>query len=305
MNNTNPIRPLVRGFYDLQHLRIQSGQRIVATFKHKLGIRPGEKEDKELDAEGKKILKDLRDSYKLLTEGVVVKAKNFKGEGLISSFSEFSLVAQYLSLEEAEKEQLSRIDKIVQEHPLWENFLKDVKGVGPTLAAVILSEIDITKCTYPSSLYRYAGLDCGPDGKATSRKKEHLIDVEYIDKEGNKQTKKSITYNPFLRSKLIGVLGSSFLRAGDNYFRTIYDNYKHRLEHRPDLKEHTKAHKHAMAIRYMVKIFMFYLYLAWRDLEKLPMYALYEDDKLRLPHQGEWYFKPEGEILKTSAGRDK
>lgn len=35
----------------------------------------------------------------------------------------------------------------------------------------------------------------------------------YIDKDGKEQMKKSLTYNPFLKTKLVGVLGSAFLRA--------------------------------------------------------------------------------------------
>lgn len=35
--NNNPLRTLVRGAYDIQKLRIQSGNRIVGNFKAKLG----------------------------------------------------------------------------------------------------------------------------------------------------------------------------------------------------------------------------------------------------------------------------
>jgi hypothetical protein len=42
-NNTQKaaLRSMVRGSYDLQKLRIESGNRLVATFKAKLGHKPG------------------------------------------------------------------------------------------------------------------------------------------------------------------------------------------------------------------------------------------------------------------------
>jgi hypothetical protein len=49
--------------------------------------------------------------------------------------------------------------------------------------------------------------------KGRSRIKEHLVDQTYIDAEGNEQTKKGISFNPFMKTKLIGVLGSSFVKT--------------------------------------------------------------------------------------------
>ena len=52
------LRTSVRGAYDLQKLRISTGNRIVANFKAKLGQLPG-KAEKTLEAEEKKVLKLL------------------------------------------------------------------------------------------------------------------------------------------------------------------------------------------------------------------------------------------------------
>ena len=52
------IRNLIRGFYDVQKLRISTGNRIVANFHAKLGRKPGQKLD-EIDPESKKILDQL------------------------------------------------------------------------------------------------------------------------------------------------------------------------------------------------------------------------------------------------------
>ena len=152
------------------------------------------------------------------------------------------------------------------------------------MSAVIISEFDITKAKYASSLWRYAGLDVAQDGRGRSSRKEHLIDVEYTDKDGNQQTKKSLTHNRFLKTKLIGVLGPSFLRAGDHKYSQIYYDYKHRLENHATHSEKTKLHRHNMAIRYAVKLFLADLYVAWRECEGLPVHPAYHEEKLGIVH---------------------
>ena len=47
----------------------------------------------------------------------------------------------------------------------------------------------------------------------------------------------------------------------------FYDNYKNRLENSPAHTEKSKGHRHNMAIRYMVKMFIIDLYKVWRTVE--------------------------------------
>jgi len=281
------LRTLVRGSYDVQKIRIQMGNRIVANWKAKLGQEPSQPE-KEMDKEGKELLDALRAQYKSITEGLLSmpKPKDFKGTELISTFTEFCLVAQFLQLEEAEKEHFNRMEKTLDNYRLWTEYLKDVKGVGRAMAGVMLSEFDIHKAKYASSLHKYAGLDVAEDGRGRSRRKEHLIDVEYTTKDGKTDTRKSITFNPFLKTKLIGVLGPSFLRAGreDNPYAEAYYNYKNRLENHAVYKDKTKGHRHNMAIRYAVKIFLIDLYAKWKEIEGLPAHPPYAEAKLGLKH---------------------
>lgn len=279
------LKTIVRGAYDIQKLRIQMGNRIVGNFKTKLGQEPGKDED-TLDQDGKDILKSLRLCYDKITDGVKTfpRSTNFKGNEVISDYTELCLVHQYLDLEKSEKQHFYKLGNVLESYPIYTEYLKNVKGVGPAMAGVIISEIDITKAKYPSSLHMYAGLDVAEDGKGRSKRKEHLIDVKYIDKDGNEQTKKSITFNPFLKTKLIGVLGSSFLRAGDNKYSIIYKNYKHRLENHAVYKDESKAHRHNMAVRYMVKEFLKELYVEWRTLEGLEVSEPYEVAKLGYAH---------------------
>ena len=154
------LRTIVRGAYDIQKLRIQMGNRIVGNFKAKLGQEPS-KPEKDLDSEGKAVLADLRRRYKKLTDGVksFPRLGSFKGDEVISSYTELCLLAQYIALEDNENQHFRRLGTIVQGFPIWNAFLDGVCGVGPAMAGVIISEIDIHKARHPSSLWRYIGLD--------------------------------------------------------------------------------------------------------------------------------------------------
>ncbi len=283
MNDRENIKTMVRGFYDLQKLRMQMGNRVVGNFKAKLGQEPGESED-ELSPDAKLILNNLRASYRRITDGVKrVSIKNFKGDAVIGDYADFILAQSYFDIEASETRGFNSLEKLLDDFPIYTEFLKDIRGVGPAMAGIIISEIDITKAEYPSSIHKYAGLDV-VKGEGRSRKKHHLEESTYIDKEGKEQKKMGITFNPFLKTKLIGVLGTSFLRSASEY-REHYDNYKNRLENAPAHKEKTKGHRHNMAVRYMVKRFLIDLYVNWRTLEGLPVAKEYSEAKLGIVHK--------------------
>lgn len=279
------IRVIVRGAYDLQELRIQMGNRIVANFKAKLGQAPSESES-ELDEDAKQILKDIRSSYKKITDGVknFPKHKNFVGDEIISSFTELCLVGQYIDLETDEYRHFKRMEHVLEDVPIYAEYLKHIRGIGPAMAGVIVSEIDISKARYPSSLWKYCGIDTAEDGKGRSRRSEHLVKVKYRNKDGVESERNSITFNPFLKTKLIGVLANSFIKLANPIYAPIYRDYKHRLENHPAHADKTKAHRNNMAKRYMIKIFLTHLYNKWRILEGLEVAPPYHEAKLGIIH---------------------
>jgi Transposase IS116/IS110/IS902 family len=281
------LRTMVRGVYDIQKLRIQMGNRIVGAFKARLGQAPGSSEE-ELEQDAKDILEVLRLSYNRITDGVVDKiprASHFKGDGVIDSYTELCLMAEYLELDTQEKKHFRRLETVLKEFPVFTQFLDNVKGIGPAMAGVIISEIDIYKSKYPSSLWKYAGVDVTPTGTGRSRKEDSLVDREYVAKDGTTKMKKSITFNPFLKTKLLGVLASSFLKTNNPIYRPIYDGYKNRLENHPAHAEKSKGHRHNMAMRYMIKIFLINLHMEWRRIEGLPISVPYHEAKLGLVHE--------------------
>ena len=162
--------------------------------------------------------------------------------------------------------------KEVHQHPLWDAFLVNVKGCGESMAAVILSEFDINKAPTVSNLWSFAGLAPGKDRKVKGQK---------------------CCFNQFLRAKLCGVLGSSFLKCSSPY-REYYDNMKTRLASKqwgmesksPTDKSKPRAgHQHKAANRYMVKMFLRDLYVAWRTLEGLTVREPYQVEYLGKEHK--------------------
>jgi hypothetical protein len=279
------VRTIVRGAYDIQKLRIQMGNRIAAQFKAKLGQPPGVAEEDSLDEEASTILEDLRAEFKKLMDGVkTVKLATFKASPLISNFTEFSLLQQYLDLEESEKRHFRNLGKILEEFPIFTGYLNTIKGIGPAIAGVIISEIDIHMARHPSSLAQYSGLGVEADGRGTSKRTEHLKDVSYTNKAGEQAVRKGITYNPFLKTKLMGVLASSFVKQKGSPYRAIYDNVKTRYQNEAKWKDESKGHIHQAACRYMIKQFLLDLYRHWRALEGLPVSEPYYVAKLGMQH---------------------
>lgn len=380
--DASPIRIMTRGTYDLQAVRIQMGNRITGNFKAKLGQKPGMSEE-DMEKWQKDVIEKLRDSYKRITDGIVDEGgklpspKKFVGDELISTYTELVLVDSYMGILSNEEKQFSQLGKLLKEERIYTEFLSDIDGIGPSMAGVIVSEIDIRRAEYPSSLAKYAGLDAVTIGKYTddagkehvlpadkieafyavnekgitmlaedkypvtimsvgrSRKDFCLVKKEYRAANGEMKMRNSITYNPFLKTKLIGVLAGSFLKSGGytvndkrigatkryklaielgfetkekkpkviaeevitflkkngyvvervaHIYGKHYYDYKHRLENSPHHKEKTDGHRHAMALRYMVKLFLYDLYAKWRAIEGLPVAVPYAEGKLGLIH---------------------
>lgn len=311
-SDTKTLRAMVMGGYDIQKVRIQCGLRLCANFRAKLKIDLEEEEtdDGELSERAESILAKLRESYRCLTDGIaknrtLPSAKGFKGDELISTHAELTLVHQYEALLKTETQLFSLLMPALEAVPIYNEYLVHQRGVGPQMAGVLISCLDPAKARHPSSFWRYAGLDVGPDGRGRSRRQEHLVDRTYTDRNGDEKTRKGVTYNPFLKTKLAGVLSGSFLRANSPW-RKSYDDYKHRISTDPartkaTVVEWKKRHRAGEEVahlwtpkridnaakRYMVKMFLADLWLAWRKLEGLPLGASYHEAVLSHRHAAE------------------
>jgi hypothetical protein len=249
------------------------------------------------------IIDDYRNitDFMALNHASVKKALTDAGTGIITDQGEMELIDAYVDLLHAENRLMAPIKRAVRQHPLWDGFLSSVKGCGELMAAVILAYIEIHRTQYVSSIWKYAGLDVvlfDEDGiirgEGRSRKATHLVDVKFTNKKGEVATRKSITFNPELKTKLTGVLGTCFMRSGSYYYTDVYMGYKLRLQNMSEHKTKTKGHIHAMANRYMVKQFIQDLFIAWKFIiGHVPSKPYHEDVLGMEPHsKTSPYLKP-------------
>ena len=299
------IRALIEGVYGIQKVRIATGNRVAANFRADLARVESQSSDvsMEEDAEVASLLDAITAEYASILQ-YAKEAKSASGSKItaatisasiralekklqhIKDYVDYSLVTTYIYLCEAESTQLKTLKCVVEQHPMWERFFKDVKGCGPAMAGMCLAYLNPYAARHASSFWKYTGLDVVHTDKGMKGRSMALTEErEYVDKQGNIRTKKSLTYNPELKTKLVGVLGGAFLKAKDSKYGKIYYDYKNRLDNRVDSEELTKAHKHRMAIRYAVKIFLADLWAEWRAYEGLSVSKPYAEAYLgRNPH---------------------
>jgi hypothetical protein len=210
---------------------------------------------------------------------------------------------------------------MIKDEKIYIDFFKKVCGCGPLMSAACLSEFDINRAETVSKMWQFAGLNSSlVRGKkiikiTKNTDKTNLI-REYENKKGekcgiiltdemargDKRTPGFVApYNAWLRTKLCGVLAGGMVKAqhmktGINYALDFYYPYKARLEQETNevmhagkmtaWKDVTKGHRDAAAKRYMIKMFVKDLYVAWRKAEGLPVREPYQVEYLGKRHIG-------------------
>lgn len=262
MKQSEKIRVMVKTMYDYQDMRVRTGNR----------------------------LRKKKDGSEQKTENMDA-----------ADMTEIpALIDVWQDTEEIEKKLAKEIEREVKSHPLWKGFLKDVKGCGPLMAGVIIAEYDITIASTVSKLWQFTGLNPGMvrGKKPIGSKLDGTYGLKTTDTmiRGDRLTTGFIApFNQFLRTKMVGVLGSSFLKCRSPY-RDYYDNMKARLEAEENKvstadpekakawKDESAGHRHNAAMRYMIKMFLKDLYVAWRTLEGLEVRAPYQEEYLGHKH---------------------
>ena len=228
----------------------------------------------------------------------------------------------YLAKESAryEKETAKMLKQILKKFPIYNEWLSTIKGIGEIHAAAILSEFDIEIATTVSKMTQYAGLNPGMvQGKkriAKSDYKKKIGEIVSEIKNGNKveyivKTDTLVRgdrpmegfvlpYNKNLKTRLMGIVADSFIKAQNSYAIEFYYPYKARLEREENLiqnegkprrddgkpwKEVSKGHRDFAAKRYMIKMFLIDLYVAWRTIEGLPVREPYAVEYLGKVHK--------------------
>ena len=231
--------------------------------------------------------------------------KHFENN-LIRNDAEFQMARMWVQLRMIETGIADELGNIIGKFDMWNSFLVGVSGIGPTLASCLISTINMKKCFTVQSLWKYCGLDVvinkNGEGEGRSKKAEHMEKRKYIDKEGNLKERMSLTYNPWIKTKLMGTIAGMFMKLNHEY-RAIYDDIKLRLNNserpnimRPKIEKgqpvydkngevvmvpaYPKARINMMSQRYMVKMFLLDYWVHGRILLGEPLDVPYAQDKL-------------------------
>jgi len=195
-----------------------------------------------------------------------------------------------IALKKLERELNREVERWLKGIPIWEKFLKQVRGVGAILAGGIIGWFDPSKTKHVSGFWRYCGLHV-VDGEAVRRMKGAKMD-----------------FNPKLRA-LMWKLTQSFIRNRNPDYFPIYEQAKleeniklkypledprncpkyeeciKRLKGRAKRlgrkikKPPCKLHIDLRARRKMAKQFLLDLWVTWRTLENLPVTPPYSQRK--------------------------
>lgn len=199
---------------------------------------------------------------------------------------------------EKEVECEKNLKRVLKRFPIWTEYLEGVKGVGTIAAGWLIGEFDIEKATTVSKMWQFAGLNPGLV-KGKKRVDHEDGKVEFVETgemiRGDKLTPGHVSpFNQNLRTALVGVLADGFIKQQNYYCMEFYYPYKARLEQEENTvihvgkekqwKEVNKGHRDRAAKRYMIKMFLKDLYVAWRTIEGLPVRPSYQEEYLGHKH---------------------
>jgi len=239
----------------------------------------------------------------------------FSGED-IENFTDLAKQAK-----DQEKSIEKMLKKVLERFPIYTSWLKDVKGIGEVGAGWLIGEFDIFVATTVSKMWQYSGFNPGlVRGKKRIAKAKYKAEMGEIISEmdniksggkdyiiqsnemirGDRPTEGFVLpYNKNLRTHLIGVMAPNFVKQQTNYALEFYYPYKTRLENEESIvintgkerkgdgkawKDVSKGHRNNAALRYMMKMFLKDLYVAWRDIEGLPVRPSYAEEYLGKKH---------------------
>ena len=206
------------------------------------------------------------------------------------------------------------LKKTLKRFPVYNEFLERVPGVGPIAAGWIIGEINIEVATTVSKIWQYCGLNPslvqGKKRIPKSKHKNERIVREVAGKDGNvdlivfsgdmiKGDRPTagyvLPYHKPLRTAMVGVMADGFIKAQSPYCMDFYYPYKERLSQNKNTVTHlkkevawedvSKGHRDRAAKRYMVKMFLKDLYVAWREIEGLPVRSSYQEQYLGHKHE--------------------
>lgn len=186
-----------------------------------------------------------------------------------------------------------RIVTLLSDNDVYNQYLKNIKGVGPITAAELIVRFRPESVPYVSNMYSYAGIIIGKDKRVRGEKANH---------------------NALLKKFLLGVLAPNLIKLSSPYAIHYYTKYLYYMnrchiqimqglmcEEFTRKNEDTggklqrlyPSHIDRMAKRYMAQRFVKDFFVGFRKVYRLPIIPFYEEEKLALVHVGNYITDPD------------
>ena len=183
----------------------------------------------------------------------------------LSEQAQLHLKDKVLSFLQASEKNLQAFMRASLRHePIWKEWLKNVKGIGPVLGSALVSYLEpIERFPTISKLWRYSGYAC-INGKVERREKGQQIH-----------------FNPRVKT-ICWLIGESFVKS-KGYYRKLYEEYRKKYDEKwktpedcgsPICKKHGKCldiHRYYAAKRKVIRIFLAHYWMVSRHLKGLPV----------------------------------
>lgn len=252
------MKTLGNAYEDMQKIRVSTKHQIRDLVRRKAeGLKPNQKEEKKEDKKYEKkyadenipkVLKQLLKNKKITKEEAKYIEKCLK-------------IA--IESEKLENKYKTAMLNSIKTKGIYMHFLKQIKGIGPVLAANLIKEFgDCSRFDTVAKLWSYTGN--GVVGGKAPRKEKN----------------KSLSYSPRLRT-FTWKISDCLMKSNKGLYRDVYDSTKKGLMNKtfkkgelfkkygkPYKKEDTKlskGHIHARALRKMRKLFLSHYWSAARE----------------------------------------
>jgi len=257
---------IARSYDQVHRMRTETGQRIVAATQHARG--GGEAEP---------------------PGDVLRQVQRYRSAGPVPVLGRL-----YQRLYKQEKEIFADLGSCLEEHPAW-GWLGKVRGVGPLVAAKLLSLLDVRAAPSASAFWERCGLatiaateySCGVCGmRSLFPRDRHIVGkhsrpdtqracpglLKPMDQASpvriaqQRSVRTGASADAVEAKKICYLIGTSFLRAGSTY-ASYYARERAILER--DRPTWPDARKDLTAMRKMEKLFLTHLWTIWRESEGL------------------------------------
>ena len=168
----------------------------------------------------------------------------------------------------------------VQEHPVWK-YLNGVVGISYTIAAAMLSQIDILKVHYVSQIYSYCGIANGKKYKNDQPSYKVFLKKILMTNLVNRFISMDSEYALYYYNRIIYLINRDLNKVKSGEMSPEFES-KGELEPR-----HTFAHIDNMAKRYMIQKFLRDFYEASRTIMGMPLINGYVQNSGGIVHSGE------------------